>query len=97
MVVRLKGSRISTEERWSSDRVTILVTSLNKALLPRWLSFAGCPALGRVLLVLNFFHLRMMEATVFLWTFNAEDIFLVPFPRSVPRHNPVSELYGQFL
>ena len=22
---------------------------------------------------------------------------LVPFPRSVPRHNPVSELYGQFL
>ena len=23
--------------------------------------------------------------------------FLVPFPRSVPRHNPVSELYGQFL
>ena len=24
-------------------------------------------------------------------------IFLVPFPRSVPWHNPVSELYGQFL
>jgi hypothetical protein len=23
--------------------------------------------------------------------------FLVPFPGSVPRHNPVSELYGQFL
>ena len=23
--------------------------------------------------------------------------FLVPFPRSVPRHNPVLELYGQFL
>ena len=23
--------------------------------------------------------------------------FLVPFPRSVPRHNPVSELYRQFL
>ena len=22
---------------------------------------------------------------------------LAPFPRSVPRHNPVSELYGQFL
>ena len=22
---------------------------------------------------------------------------LVPFPRSVPRHNPVSELYGKFL
>ena len=23
--------------------------------------------------------------------------FLVPFPRYMPRHNPVSELYGQFL
>ena len=23
--------------------------------------------------------------------------FLVPLPRSLPRHNPVSELYGQFL
>ena len=23
--------------------------------------------------------------------------FLVPFPRSVPRHNPALELYGQFL
>jgi hypothetical protein len=22
---------------------------------------------------------------------------LAPFPRFVPRHNPVSELYGQFL
>jgi hypothetical protein len=33
------------------------------------------------------FHLRMMEATVFLGT----------FPRSVPRHNPVWELHGQFL
>jgi hypothetical protein len=26
-----------------------------------------------------------------------QTFFLVPFPRSVPRHNPVSELYGQFL
>jgi hypothetical protein len=24
-------------------------------------------------------------------------IFLLAFPRSVPQHNPVSELYGQFL
>jgi hypothetical protein len=39
---------------------------------------------------------RMMEATVFFGSFNGADI-LVPFPRSVPRHNPVSELYGQFL
>uniref|UniRef100_A0A673YI83 RAB GTPase activating protein 1 like n=1 Tax=Salmo trutta TaxID=8032 RepID=A0A673YI83_SALTR len=35
----------------------------------------------------NFFHLRMMEATVFLGTFNAAEMFLVPFPRSVPQHS----------
>jgi hypothetical protein len=49
-----------------------------------------------IFLLFSLFHLRMMEATVFLGTFNAA-YFLVPFPRSVPRHNPVSELYGQFL
>jgi hypothetical protein len=49
------------------------------------------------LVVPNFFHLRKMEATVFLGTFNAADIFWYPSPDSVPRHNPVSELYRQFL
>ena len=99
MVVLLEGCPISKEELWSSVRVTIgfLVTSLTKALLPRLFSLAGRPALGRVLVVPNFFRLRMMEATVFLGTFNAEDFFLELFPRSVPRQNPVSELYGQFL
>ena len=88
MVVLLEGSPISTEEHWSSVRVTIgfLVTSLIKANVPRLLSLAGWPALGRVLVVPNFFHLRMMESTVFLGT-----------SRSVPRLNPVSVLYGQFL
>ena len=59
MVVLLEGSHISIEELWSSVRVTIgfLVTYLTKALVP---------ALGRVLVVPNLFHLRMMEATVLL-------------------------------
>ena len=50
MVVLLEGSPISTEELWSSVRVTIgfLVTSLTKALLPQMLSLARQPALGRV-------------------------------------------------
>ena len=50
-VVLLDRSLIATEELWSSARVTIgfLVTSLTKALLPRLLSFARRPALGRVL------------------------------------------------
>ena len=92
MVVLLEGSPISTEELWSS--VGFLVTSLTKALLPRLLSLARVPALGGVLVVPNFFHLRM-EAVF-------EDLqycrnVLVLFPRSVPRHNPVLELYGQYL
>ena len=77
--------------------IVFLVTSLTKALLPRLLSLSRQPALEIVLVVPNFFHLRMMEATVFLSTFNAAEFFLVPFPRSVARHNSVSELYGQFL
>ena len=82
MVVLLEGSAISTEELWSSVRVTIgfFVSSLTKALLPRLLSLAGPPALGRVLVVPNVFHLRMMEATAFLGTFNAADVFWYPSP-----------------
>ena len=64
---------------WSSDRITIrfLVTSLIKALLPRLLSLGRWPALGRLLVVSNFFYLRMMEATVFFRTFNAADFFFL--------------------
>uniref|UniRef100_A0A8C7INM4 Uncharacterized protein n=1 Tax=Oncorhynchus kisutch TaxID=8019 RepID=A0A8C7INM4_ONCKI len=67
MVILLEGSPISTEELWCSVRVTIefLVTSLTKALLPRLR-----PGLGRVLVVPNVFHLKMMDATMFLGTFN---------------------------
>jgi hypothetical protein len=49
-------------------------------LLPRLLSLAGRPALGRVLVVPNFFHIRVMEATVCLGTFNAVDICWSPSP-----------------
>ena len=82
MVVLLEDSPISTEALWSSVRVTIgfLVTSLTKALLPRLLSLTGMAALGRVLVVPNIFHLRMMEATVFLGTFNAAKMFWYPSP-----------------
>jgi hypothetical protein len=48
--------------------------------LPQWLSLAGWPALGRILVVPNFFHLRMMEATVFLGTFNSAEFFCYPSP-----------------
>ena len=81
MVVLLEGSPTSTEELWSSVRVTIefLVTSLNEALLPRLLSLAERPALGRVLVGSKLLtYLRMTAATLFLGTFNAADI-LAPF------------------
>ena len=98
MVVLLEGSPIATEELQSSVRVTIgfLDSSLTKALLPRLLSLAGRPALGRVQVVPNVFHFRMMEATV-LGDLQCWRDVLVPFPRSVNIHNPLSELYGQFL
>jgi hypothetical protein len=59
-------------------------------------TLASQPGPGKVLVVPNFFHLRMMEANVFLDLQSCRNV-LVPFPRSVPRHNPISELYGQFL
>ncbi len=61
---------------WSSTRVTImfLVTSLDKPLLHQLL-WAGRPALGRVLVVPNIFHLRIMEATVLLGIFSAAEMF----------------------
>ncbi|XP_055777983.1 uncharacterized protein LOC129854878 [Salvelinus fontinalis] len=73
---------MTKEEPWISVRVTVgfLVTSLAKVLLPRLLSLALRPALGRVFVVPNIFHLRMMEATVFLGTFNAAEMFWYPSP-----------------
>ena len=85
MVVLLEGSPISTEELSSAVRMTtgFLVTCLTKAFLPRLLSLAGRSALERVLVVPNFFHLRMMEATLFLGTFNTADFVLLPCQRAV--------------
>ena len=56
---------------------------------PRLLSLARQPALGRVLVVPNFFHFRMIEATV-LGDLQCCRNVLVPIARSVPWHNSVS-------
>lgn len=68
MVVLLEDSPISTQDLWSSARVTtgFLITSHIEAFLLRLLSLAERPALGRDLAVPNFFHLRIIEATVLL-------------------------------
>ena len=81
MVVLQEGCPIFTEEFWSSvSHHWVLGHLPDQGLLPRLLSLAGRPALGRVLVVPNFFHLRMMEANVFLGTFNAADICWYPSP-----------------
>ena len=88
----------SPQRNSAAVRVTIgfLLISLTKALLHLLLSLAGQPALGRVLVVPNFFHLRMMEATV-LGDLQCCRNVLIPFPRSMPQHNLVLGLYGQLL
>ena len=70
MVDLLEGSPISTEE--------LELCQSDHRVLGHLL--AGSPALGRVLVVPNFFHLRMMEATLFLRTFNAAEMFCYPSP-----------------
>ena len=71
MFLPLEVSPISTQDLWISDRVSIrfLITSLTKALLPRMLSLAGWPALGRV------HNFRIMEASMLLGTFKAAEFF----------------------
>ena len=97
MVVLLESFRVSIEELLNSVSDHRVLGHLpDQDSSPQFLIMAGHLALGRVLVVPNFFHLRMMEATMFLGTCAAEEHFLVPFPRSVPRHNAVLELYRLF-
>jgi hypothetical protein len=57
MVVLLEGSPISKEELWSSVSDNWILGHLfDQGPAPRLLSLAGRPALGRVLVVPNFFH-----------------------------------------
>jgi hypothetical protein len=83
---------------WSSVRVTtgFLVTSLTKALFPRLLSLAWWPALGS-LGGSKLLPFKIDGGHCVLGDLQCCRNVLVPFPRFVPWHNPVSELYGKFL
>ena len=74
-----------------SVTIRFLVTSMTKALLTRLLSLAGQPALGRVggSKILQF---NNDGGHCVLGDLHCCRSFLVPFPRSMPRHNPVLEL-----
>ena len=80
-----KNSRALSE--WPSG-------SWTKALLPWLLSLARRTALGRLGYNLNSF--KNVGGHCVLGDLQCWNV-LVPFPSSVPQHNPVSELYGQFL
>ncbi len=102
MVDFLQLSPISRMHLWSSATVIFgfFFTSLTKALLPRQLSLAGRPALGRVLVVPNVFHLFHTVdygGHCALRNLKCSRIFFVTLARSVPCHNSVSELFRQFL
>ncbi len=60
--------------------IRFLVTSLDKTILNQLLSLARRPALGRVLVVPNFFHIRMMEGHCAHWDLICCRNFSVPFP-----------------
>ena len=90
MVVLLEGSPISTEELWSSVRVT----SLTKDLLCRLLSLASSRTSLGCSKLLPF---KKNGGHCVLGDLKCCRNVLVSFPRSVPRHNPVYGLYGQFL
>ena len=74
-----------------------LVISLTKVLLALLLSLVERPALGRVWVVPDFFNFPMMETAVLLETFNTIINCVIPFPRYMPHHSTLSEIYGQFL
>ena len=85
------------KELWSSVRLNIgfLVNSLTKAILPRMLSLARWAALGslvgsKLLPIKNGSHCVVGDLQYCRNVFGT-------LSRSVPQHNPVSALYGQFL
>ena len=98
MVVILEGS-ISTEELWISVRLTIgfLVTSLTKALLPRIALFDWAASSRKSLGGSKVLPFKNDGVHCVLGDLQCCIHFLVAFPRPMPRHNPVSELYRQFL
>ena len=96
MVGLLEGSPISTE--MNPVRVTIgfLVTSLTKALLS--IAQFGWVARSRKSLGCSkLLPFKNDGGHCVLGDLQCCRHFLEPFPRSVPQHNPVSELSGHFL
>ena len=74
MVVLLEGSPISTEELCQNHH-RVLGHLPDQGPSPTIAQFGWAASSRKVLVVPNSFHLRIMEATVFLGTFNAAECF----------------------
>ena len=99
MVVLLEGSPLFTVQRWSSVRVTIgfLVTSLTKALHPLIAQFGRVASSRKSPDGSKLLPFTDDRGHCAHWDLQCCRHFSVPFPRSVPQYNPVSEVYRQFL
>jgi hypothetical protein len=81
MVVLLEGSPVSTYELWTSASDHLVLGHLpDQGPSAPTAQFGRRPAIGRVVELPNFFNLRMMEANVFIGTFNAAEMFWHPSP-----------------
>jgi hypothetical protein len=89
MVVLLEGSPISTEEFWSSISY--------QCLSPPIVQFGQAASSSRSLGGSKLLLFKNDGGHCVLVDLQCCRNVLVPFPRSVPQHNPVSELYRQFL
>ena len=98
MVVLLEGASISIEELWSSVRMTIGVLDYlpDQGPSPPIVKF-GWAASSRSLGGSKLLPFKNYGGHCVLGDLQCCRHFLAPFPRSVPRPNPVSELNGKFL
>ena len=92
MVVLLEGSPISTEELYQSDH-RILGHLPDQGPCPPIAQFVWTASSRKSLGGSKLLPFKNGGHCV-LGDFQCCIIVLVPFPRSVPRHSPVSELYG---
>ena len=95
----LEGPLISTEVLWSSVRVTIgfLVTSVTKGLLPPIVQFGRAAISRKSLIGSKLIPFKNVGGHCVLLDLQCCRNVMLPFLRSVPWRNPVSELYRQFL
>ena len=89
MVVLLEGSPLSTEERWSSDRVTRVLGHLPSPPIAQFRQPASPDGSELLPFTDDGGHCAH-------WDHQSSRIFSVPFPIFVPQDNSVLEVYRQF-